>query len=65
MAYNVYFCCDKCGATWSWVNQTVNLSTATRIARKYGWQVGKTGWLCQNCRNRKRPARALEGETGK
>lgn len=60
MAYNVYFCCDKCGATLSWVNQTVNYSTAVMLARHRGWQVGKTGWLCPECRTRKRKAAQRE-----
>lgn len=54
MAYNVYICCEKCGVTLSWINCSVSLSTATRIARKYGWSVGKSGWFCSNCRRRKR-----------
>lgn len=54
MAYNVYFCCEKCGATVSWVNTSVSLSVATAIAREDGWQVGKRGWYCPNCRKRKK-----------
>ena len=61
MAYNVYFCCDICGATWSWVNVTVNLSCAQRIARAKGWQVGKNGWFCPDCKTQKRKA-AQRGE---
>lgn len=54
MAFNVYYCCDKCGVTVSWVNCSVSMAIATAIARKEGWQVGKRGWFCPNCRDRKR-----------
>ncbi len=50
MAYNIYFACDNCGATPSlWINTTVSLSKAIKIARRRGWQVGKRGWICPNC----------------
>lgn len=28
MAYNVYFSCDSCGATYNWVNHAVSYSAA-------------------------------------
>lgn len=58
MAYNVYFVCDKCGATYSWVNFTVTYCEAIRYAREKGWQVGKRGWFCADCRPRKRRRKA-------
>lgn len=54
MAFNVYYACDKCGRTVSWVNHSVSLAIAKSIARKDGWQVGKKGWFCPSCRTRKR-----------
>ena len=54
MAYNVYFSCDTCGATYNWVNHTVSQSTAARIARSDGWSVGKRGWFCPECRKKRR-----------
>lgn len=53
MAYNVYFSCDTCGATYNWVNHTVSKSTAARIARSDGWSVGKRGWFCPECRKKR------------
>ncbi len=32
MAYNVYFSCDSCGATYNWVNHAVSYSAAVSIA---------------------------------
>lgn len=49
MAYNSYFICDACGATYSWINHTVAYSTAIKIARSAGWKVGKKGWFCPSC----------------
>lgn len=57
MAFNVYYCCDKCGVTHNWTNCDPNFNRAVRIARKSGWQVGKTGWYCPECRTRKRALR--------
>lgn len=54
MAYNVYFSCDVCGTTHNWVNVSIGYGLAVRIARKAGWQVGKTGWFCPDCRMRKK-----------
>lgn len=54
MAYNVYFCCDKCGDTYSWVNTPVGITYAERLARNKGWQVGRKGWFCPSCRTTKR-----------
>ena len=54
MAYNVYFCCDKCGDTYSWINTSLSISIAKTIARERGWEVGKYGWYCPKCRKRKK-----------
>lgn len=54
MAYNVYFSCDSCGATYNWVNHSVSYSAAVLIARSYGWIVGKRGWFCSECRKKRR-----------
>ena len=54
MAYNVYFSCDTCGATYHWVNHTVSQSTAARIARSDGWSVGKRGWFCPEGQKKRR-----------
>ncbi len=54
MAYNVYFSCDSCGATYNWVNHAVSYSAAVSIARNYGWSVGKHGWFCSECRKKRR-----------
>ena len=54
MAYNVYFCCEKCGATYSWTNYTVTMNRAIKIARRHGWRVGKRGWFCSECRKEKK-----------
>lgn len=51
-AYNVYYCCDKCGATHSWINHSVSLSIAIKMARDDGWSVGKRGWYCPECRRK-------------
>ena len=50
MAFNVYYCCDRCGVTHSWINNSVSLAIATKMARHDGWQVGKRGWYCPKCR---------------
>lgn len=54
MAYNVYFSCDSCGATYNWINHAVSYSAAVSIARRYGWSVGKCGWFCPECRKKRR-----------
>lgn len=54
MAYAVHFACDRCGRFGgAWVNRTVSLSIATELAREYGWEVGKRGWICPSCQNKK------------
>ena len=53
MAYNVYYSCDKCGNTHSWINHSVSFSIAKAMARSNGWEVGKRGWYCPKCRRRK------------
>lgn len=60
MAYNVYFCCDKCGITYSWINHSVSLSIAIKMARDAGWSVGKRGWYCPKCRKKNLLSGALE-----
>ena len=52
MAYNVYICCDRCGnEIFSWINTTVSLSLATKIARHHGWMVTKYGgFYCPKCK---------------
>ena len=52
MSYNVYFACDRCGHTYNWVNIMIAYSTAVRIAREKGWQVGKRGWFCPFCKHK-------------
>lgn len=52
MSYNVYIACDKCGRCANWVNYTVNYSNAVRLARSWGWQVGKKGWFCSECKQK-------------
>jgi hypothetical protein len=52
MAYNVYFSCDRCGETHNWVNHMIAYSTAVRIAREKGWQIGKRGWFCSFCKHK-------------
>lgn len=55
MAYVVYFACDCCGNdAGGWVNHTVSLSVAQRIAREKGWQVGKRGWICPECQKKQK-----------
>ena len=54
MAYNVYFVCEKCGKGYNWVNVTVSLDNAIKLARRCGWQVGKNGWFCNDCKTRKK-----------
>lgn len=59
MAYNCYFACDKCGTEGgAWTNYTVSLAVCERLARRDGWQVGKRGWFCPNCRARMAAERA-------
>ena len=53
MAYEVRVVCDKCGGGFYWTNSSVSKSEATRIARKKGWQIGKRGWVCPDCKKRK------------
>lgn len=55
MSYNVYFACDRCGHTYNWVNKMIAHSTAVRIAREKGWQVGKkVGFVrCKHKANRR------------
>lgn len=50
MAYNVYYACDRCGLTYGWINYSVCYSDAVAIAREKGWQVGKKGWFCPDCK---------------
>lgn len=52
MAYNVYYCCDRCGSTRHWINLTVSLNRAVAMARRDGWAVGKHGWYCPKCRKK-------------
>lgn len=52
MAYNVYISCDRCGEGYSWVNMTVNYSSAVSFARSKGWRVGKKGWYCPDCKKK-------------
>lgn len=52
MAYNVYISCDRCGEGYSWVNMTVNYSSAVSYARSKGWRVGKKGWYCPDCKKK-------------
>lgn len=54
MAYHVDITCDECCNSISWVNHTVPISRAQEIARQNGWRVGKTGWICPQCRARRR-----------
>lgn len=54
MAYNVYFSCDKCGNTYNWINKSVSMSRAIKLARRKGWCIGKNGWFCSECRNNKK-----------
>jgi len=60
MAYNVYFCCDKCGDTYSWINTSVSIDRAKKIARDRGWEVGKRGWYCPKCRSRRKGGKPRE-----
>lgn len=57
MGYKVICRCDKCGAAVYWENMSVSLADATDIARRDGWQIGKKGWFCKNCRATKRRAK--------
>lgn len=54
MGYKVIVRCDTCGNGFSWTDITVTYNTAIRIARNEGWQVGKKGWLCPNCKQMKK-----------
>lgn len=55
MALVEYIACDKCGCTLRvWINQLYSMHIAVSIARDYGWQVGKTGWYCPDCRTRRK-----------
>lgn len=58
MSYRVYVSCDKCGDGFYWDDHTVNISTAGNVARDRGWQVGKKGWYCPECRDVKRRTEA-------
>lgn len=60
MAYNVYFACDRCGVMCSWTNFTVNYSCAIKYARSKGWQVGKKGWFCPECKAKMKKGRRTE-----
>lgn len=54
MAYVCYVACDECGTELAaFVNQTVSMTHFARIARKHGWAVGKSNWLCPKHRKRK------------
>lgn len=58
MAFNSYYACDKCGRVGgAWINCTATFGTVVQIARKKGWQIGKNGWYCPNCRTVKRSSR--------
>lgn len=58
MAYNVYVACDGCGEElFNITNQTISITRAEKIAKKYGWAVPKAGgWYCKECSWRTRPA---------
>ena len=54
MAYNVYFACDKCGNEgMAWCNHSVSLNICIELARETGWKVGKRGWICPRCQQKK------------
>ena len=54
MAYNVYFACDKCGNEgMAWCNHSVSLSICIKLAREAGWKVGKRGWICPRCQQKR------------
>ena len=66
MAFNSYYACDKCGRVGgAWINYTVCVGTAVSIARKKGWQIGKNGWFCPNCRTVKQPSRKRSSSFGR
>lgn len=50
MGYKVIIECDRCGCGYQWKDETVNISTAKKLVRNYGWQVGKKGWICPDCK---------------
>lgn len=53
MAYVAYYDCDICDKVgYGKVDQTMNITTAKRHARKQGWQIGKRGWVCPNCQKK-------------
>lgn len=70
MAYNIYICCDRCGnESFSWINTTVSLYYAIRIARMHGWMVTQNnGFYCPSCKEKlkaeKRKQKALKEREG-
>ncbi len=50
MSYSVNATCDYCGCGYKWKDITLNKTSAIRIVRGYGWQVGKKGWICPECK---------------
>ena len=62
MAYNVYFACDKCGNEgMAWCNHSVSLSICIKLAREAGWKVGKRGWICPRCQQKKEALKDVKG----
>lgn len=55
MPYIEYIACDKCGRDMLLgVDRSLGITFAREKARKNGWSIGKNGWLCHNCRRKKK-----------
>lgn len=48
MAYNVYFCCDKCGATYSWINNSISCLWPSELQEVKGGPLESAGGIAQN-----------------
>lgn len=53
MAYEVRVVCDKCGCGYSYKDFSLGKTLAAKWAREKGWQIGKRGWFCPDCKRKK------------
>lgn len=54
MAYHVYISCDACGRRDGWKDLTISKTRAAAVAREAGWSVGPAGWICPECKMKKK-----------
>lgn len=54
LIFTTKYVCDKCGKVGMEWNCAFPKTTAMEIARNDGWQIGMNGWICPDCKPRKK-----------